>query len=655
MEILTQSFVFYFLVSFSFLFIKNDNLVRRLSVLFSILFSILGLLSVFLIFKNGETKVNSLIFSFWNIQYFLGSERFYNGNFLETANATLFYSSIFLTMIFLINMAVSLYSLSYMKGKDKLNSFFFFYSLLILSMVGVVLSREFLNFIFWWEIMAVSSFLLVIRDYEKEEVIKAGKIYFVANIIGSLFIISAFSILSKKGLYINTENVGFREYNLAFVLALLGFGLKSGFIPLHVWLPFAHPASPSNISAIMSGVMIKMGIYGILFFMIYFNLHRNLAGNIILILGSISAVLGVLFAIAQHNIKKLLAYHSIENIGIILIGIGLGLMFYNENRLASYLAFYGALIHTLNHSIFKSLLFLSAGYVIKKTKTDEIDKMSGIIRYLPNTSYAFLGGAISISGMPPLNGFISEFLIYLSAFIGLKYLPAQSLLAIVSLASAGGLALLCFSKVFGTMFLGNPKIKIEDGYEEKPAVYSMFFLLFLCFLIGLFSPLIFEFLSVYFKSFEARYNFSYIKSILWGISSFYLIFLSLFFSFLAFKRYIYSGKKILKTPTWDCGYEIPQGLQRFQYTASSFAQSVTDLFSKILIIKTDYYSDGKFIISKARFETHPQPVFFRAFYLPFSEKIQSISKKYSAIQGGNMRIYILYILLSLIFLILWKL
>lgn len=637
------------------LFLKKDDLVRKMAVFSSVVFSVLGLISVFLIFINGETRVISPLFSFWNVSYFAQFLNLYEYGFIESQNPNLFYSSFFLAIIFIVNIPVSVYSLSYMKDKKNLNSFFFFYSLLILSMVGVVLSREFLNFIFWWEIMAVCSFILVVRDYEKEDVIKAGKIYFVANIIGSLLIISAFSILSKKGIYINTLDIGSKEYNLAFFMALMGFGLKSGFIPLHVWLPFAHPASPSNISAVMSGVMIKMGIYGILFFVMHFNPGGIWSGNLILVLGSVSAVLGVLFAIAQHNIKKLLAYHSIENIGIILIGIGLGLLFYNKNRLISYLAFYGALIHTLNHAIFKSLLFISAGYVIKKAKTDEIDKMSGILKLLPNTSYSFLGGAVAIAGIPPLNGFISEFLIYLSAFMGLKYLPVQSLLSIISLASAGGLALLCFSKVFGTMFLGNPKIKIEDTYEDRPAVYSMFFLVFLCFFVGLFSPLIFEFFSNYSSSFETLYNMDYIKIILWSVSGFYAVFIIVVLLISAFKKYLYSGKIISKTPTWDCGYEISSDFSRFQYTASSFAQSVTDLFSKILMNNTHYDFDGKFIISNARFETHPQPVFFRTFYLPISKKVQSISKKYSAIQGGNMRIYILYILLALIFLILWKL
>lgn len=639
MNVLLITFIAFLVLSFLIFFIKDDNKVRLYSVIISTLFSLFGLLSVFLII--GQKYYSNISFNFYIFNnYELYFRRIYP------------YSLFFLFLIFIINIAISIYSFSYMKNKNNLKSFFFYYLTLIISMIGVVLSREFISFIIWWELMALSSFLLVIRDYEKEDVIKAGRIYFIANLAGSLFIISAFSIVSfnSKLSFIDVSNLTLIEKNLALLLAFLGFGLKSGFIPLHVWLPFAHPASPSNISALMSGVMIKMGIYGIIFFSVVLDVDLSFLGEITLLVGCVSAVLGVIYAISQHNLKKLLAYHSIENIGIILMGLGLWMISKNINRLASFVALFGAMLHILNHALFKSLLFISAGYIIKQTNNDNIDELAGLIKYFPKTSYSFLGGSIAISGIPPFNGFVSEFLIYLSSFLLIKSFPIESLLVIISLSAAGGLALFCFSKVFGTAFLGNPKQGFNGLVEDKYAVFSMYFLLFVCLVIGVFPQIIFY---LFFERFD-MYSTKYVLSLLNFVSAFYIVLFSLFIFFVYFKKYLYRGKKILNTLTWDCGYNSISNPERFQYSSSSFAQLATTFFSRILTIDVVFKYDGKFILNNTYFETHPKPVFFEKLYLPLSKKIYTISKKYSVIQSGNMRVYMLYIFLSLLFLILWK-
>ncbi len=292
-------------------------------------------------------------------------------------------------------------------------------------MTLVLVARNAVLFLSAWELMAVSSFFLVTFEHERESVRSAGWIYLVATHLGTGFLLAFFILMGRETGSMNFDvwaAQGIHTQGLAgilFLMAVVGFGTKAGFMPFHVWLPEAHPAAPSHVSALMSGVMIKTGIYGLLRAFTFLGAPPLWWGWLFIGIGLSSGVLGVLFALAQHDLKRLLAYHSVENIGIIALGIGVGLLGQNTGSPALVaLGFGGALLHVLNHALFKGLLFLGAGAVAHSAGTREIDRLGGLLKQMPWTAATFLIGAAAISGLPPLNGFVSEFLIFLGAFKG---------------------------------------------------------------------------------------------------------------------------------------------------------------------------------------------------------------------------------------------
>ena len=391
-------------------------------------------------------------------------------------------SAFFLLAIFAVCLLAAIYSFHYMNDSGKAlrtATSYFFFSLLAASMALVVVAANMITFMLSWEIMSLSSFFLVIYDHQKPENRKAGYLYFVFSHVGAMFIFTAFGVL-----YGQTGSFGFDSAGLSttakmlvFVLAFVGFGSKAGVFPFHVWLPHAHPAAPSHISAVMSGVMIKTGIYGILRMYSILDLHTPALGTMVLVFGMVSGILGVVYALGQHDIKRLLAYHSVENIGIILIGIGIGMIGVEaKNPIMAVLGFSGGLLHVLNHAIFKSLLFMGAGMVLHKTGTRSIDALGGLLKNMKITGVTFLIGSLAIAGLPPFNGFVSEFFIYMGSFRGIAVespVFVLSLLAIVSLAVIGGLALACFTKVVGVVFQGEPRSQSARDVDEKgPAMLA---------------------------------------------------------------------------------------------------------------------------------------------------------------------------------------
>ena len=352
------------------------------------------------------------------------------------------------------------------KNSLRFSIHYFSYLWLYFSMIMVVMIREGLSFLIVWEIMALSSFLLVIFDAEETTIMKTGISYLIQMHVGMFFLMIAFLIVDRE-----TGEMSFDALRLyfsnhsnlfLFILFFIGFGIKAGFIPLHTWLPQAHPAAPSHVSGVMSGVMIKMGIYGILRVLLSVQYDLLQIGILILVVSLISGILGVMMAIVQHDLKRLLAYHSIENIGIIGIGIGLGVIgLATGNNALSLLGFSGGLLHVLNHSLFKSLLFFNAGSVYQATHTRNIEQLGGLMKRMPYTSILFLIGSLAICGLPPFNGFISEYLIYLGMFKSLSaaslYQSITILGTIVGLSLIGGLAIFCFTKAFGIVFLGEPR------------------------------------------------------------------------------------------------------------------------------------------------------------------------------------------------------
>ncbi len=415
-------------------------------------------------------------------------------------------SAWFLIPTLFISALSAIYGVGYLRSwqsKRSLGPVWFFYNLLVLGMVLVLLARNAVLFLVAWEVMAVASFFLVTFEHERESVREAGWIYFVATHLGTSFLLAFFLLLARESGSMDFDvwaEQGIHVQGLAsvlFLLAIIGFGTKAGFMPLHVWLPEAHPAAPSHVSGLKSGVMIKTGIYGLIRAFTFLGTPPLWWGWGLIAIGLSSGVLGVLFALAQHDLKRLLAYSSIENIGVIVLGLGVGLLGVSTNSpMLMVLGFGGALLHVLNHALFKGLMFLGAGAVVHGTGTQGIEHLGGLLKRMPWTATTFLVGAVAISGLPPLNGFVSEFLIFFGAFKGGMATGGQTAVPLLSviagLALIGGLAVACFTKAFGIVFLGEARSEhVAHAHEADWAMrLPMLMLAAACVGIGLFAPVI---------------------------------------------------------------------------------------------------------------------------------------------------------------------
>ncbi|HET7498724.1 MAG TPA: proton-conducting transporter membrane subunit, partial [Candidatus Eisenbacteria bacterium] len=444
-----------------------------------------------------------------------------------------------------------------------------------------------------------------------------------------------------------------------FLLAVLGFGTKAGFMPLHMWLPEAHPAAPAHVSAVMSGVMIKMGIYGLLRMLPYLGPPPAWWGWLLIAIGLVSGILGVLYALAQHELKRLLAYHSIENIGIIACGMGLGLLGTAQGTpFLAALGFAGALLHVLNHAVFKGLLFLGAGSVIRGAGTGEIEHLGGLLRRMPWTGAAFLTGALAISGLPPLNGFVSEFLIYLGSFQAAAASPGPVALAgmvlIAGLALIGGLAAACFVKAFGIAFLGEPRSPHAAEARESGALLRapMAILAALCLAIGLLAP---RFLALllpalpYGAAFPASAlgaGFGTATAIVMRVTTVGGLFLLLVLAGVVLRRGLLSRRVVRRSGTWDCGYALPT--PRMQYTASSFAQPILEVFTPLLGTRVSSLKPMGLFPARASHATETPDSFRERVVAPIAAEIARRVAPFRRIQEGRVQVYVLYIALTLV-------
>ena len=581
-------------------------------------------------------------------------------------------SAFFIIVISIMGFLGVFYSTGYMKPyfgqKRTTASFFFLLSILISSMLLVVVVRNALLFLVMWEIMSLSSFFLVAFENEKEETFQAGINYLIAMHIGTLFIIAGFIMVSlQSGSFnFNSFKAVFEKNkeaaNFIFILFFIGFGTKAGFMPLHTWLPRAHPAAPSPVSGIMSGVMIKTGIYGILRILSLIGTPSHGLSYFVIIISAVSALLGVIYAIAQHDIKRLLAYHSVENIGIIGIGIGTGMLGLSYgNTLMAFLGFGGGLLHILNHSIFKELLFFGAGSVYMKTHTRNIEELGGLIKKMPYTAVFFIIGSIAICGLPPFNGFISEFLIYAGMFSGLKTGGAAVFtvlaLTIASLAFIGAMALLCFTKVSGTVFLGLPRSPRTEnaGEVEITILIPMALLSLFCLIIGIFPQYIFNLVekpAFALAQMEQPLFFSHeIIPLLGRISAGCMIFLLIFIIITVLRQLLLAGKSVKSYKTWDCGYQA--GNSRMQYTSSSFAQPFLALVKPLANIKKSIKKPAGLFPVSSDFESGSHDWVSQNIVRPTVKGISKFLDLFSWIQSGNTQQYILYGLIFLILTILW--
>ncbi len=568
-------------------------------------------------------------------------------------------SAFFVLLIAVMSPLGVVYGIGYLRpycGQQRnLASHYVFLSVLIAAMLGVVVVRNALAFLIVWEIMSLSSFFLVIFDHEREDVLKAGLNYLIAMHIGVCFLISGFALLM-----LTSGSADFASFApilqanstfaaITFLLLFAGFGMKAGFLPLHSWLPQAHPAAPSHVSGMMSGIMIKTGIYGILRMLTVMPTPPLWLSLVILSIAVLSAMFGVMYAIAQHDVKKLLAYHSVENIGIIGIGIGMGMIgLSTQNPLVAVLGFAGGLLHVLNHSIFKMLLFYGAGAVYQQTHTRNIEELGGLAQRMKLTSICFLIGSLAISGLPVFNGFISEFLVYLSMFHSMTlhsvFISVVALMTITLLAFVGGMAFLCFTKVFGIVFLGTPRtIQAQQAQEVgKVMLLPMGILSALAVVIGIFPQYVVSWLKypvlVLVKlplpvTFPEMDVFTTISTFCLGV-----LFLSLLLY--GFRAFLLQRQQVSAYKTWDCGYQA--GNSRMQYTGSSYAESFLWLVKPFVHVNRQVEQPTGLFPKQAHFESHTQdPV--DAFGLhPVITGMNRFLGLFSWIQSGSTQKYILY-------------
>jgi len=553
----------------------------------------------------------------------------------------------------------ALYGLGYWEGRrGNTPALRLVYGLLVACLVLLVAASHILVFLLAWEGMAIAAFLLVMAEDREAETRRAGWIYLVATHTGTLFLFAAFALLART-----TGQSGFAALpaglaatgagTALFALFLLGFGFKAGMLPLHFWLPPAHAAAPSHVSALMSGVLLKMGILGLVRFLSWVPDPPLWWGGVLVALGALSGLLGVAFALGQHDLKRLLAYHSIENIGIILLGLGLGTLGKSlGNPVMQTLGYAGALLHVLNHSLFKGLLFLSAGAVLHATGTRDLERLGGLGQRMPWTSGAFLVGSWAICGLPPLNGFVSEWLIYLGAFRGLGLgRQAWPVVILLSLALIGALALACFAKAFGAVFLGLPRTGAGAGAREAPRVMllPMGVLALACLAIGVAPLLVMPALGRVAEALGPAAGAG--LSALGGLGAISGVALALGLLALLLWRWLRPVPQAGDLPTWDCGYAAPDA--RMEYTASSFADGLVRGLRWALWPVVHRPRVSGWFPRLTRYESHvPDPVLDRAAAPSLRLTVKGAALLRVA-QGGALPVYLLYVLLTLLVLLVW--
>jgi formate hydrogenlyase subunit 3/multisubunit Na+/H+ antiporter MnhD subunit len=530
------------------------------------------------------------------------------------------------------------------------------------AMILVASVQDGIAFLVAWELMSLFSFILVIFEAQKESTLKTGINYLLQMHLSFALIMIGFLVAANITGNLGFAGVGkyFAEYHNVglFLLFFAGFGIKAGFIPLHTWLPRAHPAAPSHVSAVMSGVMIKMGIYGILRVTSLVQHEFMPIGIIVLSVAIVTGILGVVMAIMQHDLKKLLAYHSIENIGIIGIGLGVSILGKAVNDpLLIMLGMAGALLHVMNHALFKSLLFFTAGNVFYATHTVNMDKLGGIARNMRLTSIAFLIGALAISGIPPFNGFISEFFIY-SGLIGhlthaTFVMSLIGVAAVISLVLIGGLCIYCFTKAFGLNFLGTRRSAVNQTVEEVPAsmLIPAGLIIIPIIAIGMFpgffgkNILMIAEQVVHVPAGEVEGN------IIHSLTSIGYVNMAMALTLVVIagiKAWQQARVKVQTGPTWGCGYTA--GDFRHQYTPTSYADSLKQLAEPVIDYTTHYksFTETEIFPPEKKFYTESKDLIEEKTILSWVYGIVRLLPKAGIAQTGMINHYLIYPMLFLI-------
>jgi len=595
-------------------------------------------------------------------------------------------SLFFLGVILIVAIPSLVYSIGYFKGSHKGAKAIegeFLTLAFVSSMALVVTVNNAFIFLVAWELMSLTSYFLVLFERENERSVRAGTIYIIMTHIGTAFLITAFLIMYRQAgsfdlLAIKAAclTMPAQLKDIVFIFLLIGFGTKAGIVPLHVWLPYAHPQAPSPVSSLMSGVMIKTAIYGMARFIIdILGVGAPWWGLLVLVLAAVSSLVGVIYALMEHDIKKLLAYHSVENIGIILFGVGACLFFLSmKMNVLAVFALIAGLYHLVNHAIFKGLLFLCAGSVYKATGTRDIEKLGGLIHNMPQTAAYFLLGALAISAIPPLNGFVSEWLtfqvFFAGAVQGTNGIKVFWGLCAAALAFTSGLAAACFVKAFGITFLGLPRSRqAQDAKEVSSSMrFGMLFLSLLVVIFGLAAVPIIRLLTRVSGSVCGIDT----GAMSFGINNFVivtpvfekgiylstpLIALSLLAiisiaggAFYLFLRH----RPLAVNKTWDCGYYKLSA--RHEYTATAFSKPFRIAFSFFLMPyrKTQKIRDSFYHVKSLIYETHTTPVFKKYMYIPMINSAINIARFLRRLQPGSIHLYIAYIFVTAVALIIFR-
>ncbi len=579
-------------------------------------------------------------------------------------------SAFFLLPILVLGPLAGIYGVGYLRewrGRKNLGACWFFFNLLVTCMVLVVAARNAVLFLVAWETMALASYALVVFEDERDDVRRAGRTYLIATHLGTGALLVLFLLLGQSAGSLDFADLGpgAGSLTLLFVLAVIGFGTKAGFVPLHIWLPEAHPASPSHVSALMSGVMIKTGLYGLLRILTMLGPPPPTWGWTLLAIGAVSAVGGVLLALAQHDLKRVLAYSSVENVGLVAIGLGLGLLgqAYDVPRMA-YLGYAGALLHIVNHALFKGLLFLAAGAVVHGAHTRDLDKLGGLLKRMPRTGAAFAIGAAAICGLPPLNGLVGELVIYLGALRAVTGLGATGALAgalaIIALALAGGLAAACFARAFGIAFLGEPRTAAAAGAHEASRWMTapMSILAAVCIALGVAAPFLLGPLrtviaAVAGPSLVAHADLANTVTPLRLLTACALALWLALGLIAVWRRALLARRPVAAAVTWDCGYAAPTA--RMQYTASSFARPLVDLFPFVLRGSRHGEPVTELFPPSTTLATRTPDPLHHEVYGPAFASLARLAARRKPLQGGQTQLYVLYIAVTLLALLVWKL
>jgi hydrogenase-4 component B len=630
-------------------FSKHSAAGQRIATLLMFIGSVVGFGGIAASFNKTSSSILCLS---WFLPF---------GQFAVTIDAI---SILFLVPVFIVPVLGSIYGLKYWKQSehpDNSRRLVFFYGLLAGSMALVVIAHDSVLFLIAWEIMAMAAYFAATAEDDNPDVCQAGWVYLVATHVGTLCLIAMFALwrhATNSFALTSVQAIPAKTAGIIFVLALIGFGFKAGIMPLHVWLPGAHANAPSHVSAVMSGVMLKMGVYGIVRITALLDAPAVWWGCSLLILGAITGVAGIAFAIGQSDIKRILAYSSIENIGIIMIGLGLALLGRSQDKpVWIILGLGGSLLHVWNHSLFKSLLFFNAGSIIHASNTRNIDQMGGLAKQMPRTMILFVIGAAAICGLPPLNGFASEWLIYSGLFHtlgidGIAGFPVAAIAA-VPLAMIGALAVACFVKILGTVFLGTARCE-SAGHAHDPStsmIMPMTVLAFGCVCIGLFPMITAKILDNAVRMWaalpEQAVSITTAAPLSW-ITKMGLAFI-LFVAIIVFALKKLVRTKVSEVGTWDCGYARSNA--RIQYTGSSFSQTLVSLFAFILWPKMYWPKVRGFFPKTANFRNIVPDTVLERLVMPLFNIAGRYLPSLRVLQQGQTHFYVLYILIIVIILL----